>query len=368
MLIVQRISVPFGGGKGAKQQWIEFEYHNLDRFTEIWLSLDADEVGREAAKEIANRLGEYRCRLVSLPKKDINECLQAGITQEEIIKYLETATYFDPDELCSAREFMQDTIQAFYGKEQYLFRSPWETLNHQFSFRESELTILNGVNGHGKSEILGHMLCEAMRQGARACVASFELKPAIFLKRLEKGSFTSYNKVADPYKATVQLSKSSGGTLERGAFLAQLEILAKSTLKFYIITPEYVYKSANIVGFDFAREARDGATLIKVNVHLEEIREVSVQYEEEEVTNPDDSRVKDAGNKTRSTGFGKVGESLGETMSDVKDAFSGDGSFLSKLGGAADALANGMKNVYGAASEAIDGIDMSVNQMIGGQQ
>lgn len=185
---------------------------------------------------------------------------------------------------------------------------------------------------------------------------------------IEKGSFTSYNKVADPYKATVQLSKSSGGTLERGAFLAQLEILAKSTLKFYIITPEYVYKSANIVGFDFAREARDGATLIKVNVHLEEIREVSVQYEEEEVTNPDDSRVKDAGNKTQSTGFGKVGETLGETISDVKDAFSGDGSFLSKLGGAADALANGMKNVYGATSEAIDGIDMSVNQMIGGQQ
>lgn len=26
------LSVPFGGGKGAKQQWIEYEYHNLDRF------------------------------------------------------------------------------------------------------------------------------------------------------------------------------------------------------------------------------------------------------------------------------------------------------------------------------------------------
>ncbi|EOX8850240.1 hypothetical protein ACPW41_004820, partial [Salmonella enterica subsp. enterica serovar Lubbock] len=29
---IQALSVPFGGGKGAKQQWIEFEYHNLDRF------------------------------------------------------------------------------------------------------------------------------------------------------------------------------------------------------------------------------------------------------------------------------------------------------------------------------------------------
>jgi twinkle protein len=54
---ISALSVPFGGGKGAKQQWIEYEYHNLDRFEEIWLSLDNDDVGREAAKEIARRLG-----------------------------------------------------------------------------------------------------------------------------------------------------------------------------------------------------------------------------------------------------------------------------------------------------------------------
>ncbi|HFN3647470.1 TPA: hypothetical protein ACJJ17_005152 [Enterobacter hormaechei subsp. xiangfangensis] len=35
---ISALSVPFGGGKGAKQQWIEYEYHNLDRFEEIWLT------------------------------------------------------------------------------------------------------------------------------------------------------------------------------------------------------------------------------------------------------------------------------------------------------------------------------------------
>ena len=43
-------------GKGAKQQWIEFEHHNLDRFEEIFISMDVDDVGREAAREIASRL------------------------------------------------------------------------------------------------------------------------------------------------------------------------------------------------------------------------------------------------------------------------------------------------------------------------
>lgn len=180
------LSVPFGGGKGAKQQWIETEFHNLDRFTEIWLSLDNDDVGREAAKEIASRLGEHRCRMVNLPHKDINECLQAGVSEKDIMTCLETAAYFDPEELFCAREFYQDTWDALYGKEQYLFRTPWEPMNYNFSFRESELTVLNGVNGHGKTEIVGHITCEAMRQGVRACVASLELKPGMLLKRLTR--------------------------------------------------------------------------------------------------------------------------------------------------------------------------------------
>lgn len=114
---------------------------------------------------------------------------------------------------------------------------------------------------------------------------------------IEKGSFASYNKVAEPYKATVQLSKASGGTLMRGAFLGQIETLAASTLKFHIITPEYVYTNVCITGYDISREASNGAQLIKVNLHLEEIREVVVQYETEEVKNPDDIPSKDGGEK-----------------------------------------------------------------------
>lgn len=181
---------------------------------------------------------------------------------------------------------------------------------------------------------------------------------------IEKGSFTSYNKVADPYKATVQLSKSSGGTLERGAFLAQLEILAKSTLKFYIITPEYVYKSANIVGFDFAREARDGATLIKVNVHLEEIREVSVQYDEEEVTNPDDARLKDTGNKTQQISSVFTGETLDDIMKILDDPTK---SNLLKGKEIFQVIYKGLSNLGGDIEQIKEQAEMIVRQGVGYQ-
>lgn len=180
------LSVPFGGGKGAKQQWIEYEYHNLDRFDEIWLSLDNDDVGREAAKEIARRLGEHRCRLVELPHKDINECVMAGMDFEAVFECLERAKYFDPDELCSAGDLLQETIDAFEQRDIGLFTSPWTSLNRNFKFRAGELTLVNGVNGHGKTELVGHIVVNAMSQGVRTCIASLELKPGKMLARLTR--------------------------------------------------------------------------------------------------------------------------------------------------------------------------------------
>lgn len=112
---------------------------------------------------------------------------------------------------------------------------------------------------------------------------------------VERGTFSSYNKVNNPSMATVQLNKSSGGTLERGLFLTQLEALLKSTLKFHIITPEYVYMNYQIIGISKSRSASDGATLLKVNLDLQEVLEAKVEYATEEVTNPSDAAQKDGG-------------------------------------------------------------------------
>ena len=183
---IPALSVPFGGGTGNKQQWIDCEFHNMDRFDEIVICMDSDEAGQKAAGEIAKRLGIERCRIAELPYKDANECLMNGITEDEIWQSLETAKFLDPEELANASAFLQDTIDAFYKKESGLFQSPWENLNYNFQFRESELSLINGVNGHGKSQVVGHLMLEAIRQGAKCCVASMELKPGVLLKRLTR--------------------------------------------------------------------------------------------------------------------------------------------------------------------------------------
>jgi twinkle protein len=84
-------SVPYGGGGGNKQQWVENEYDNLLQFECIYLVYDDDKQGDEGAAEVARRLGGDRCWRVRLPKKDANECLMCGVPREEIAAAIESA-------------------------------------------------------------------------------------------------------------------------------------------------------------------------------------------------------------------------------------------------------------------------------------
>lgn len=178
------LSVPFGGGTGAKQQWIEYEYENLARFKEIFLCMDMDDSGQSAAKEIATRLGIHRCSFVKLPHKDANECLVNNISVEQFHRLLMEAETFDPTELKRAGEFRQAVHEAFFSPAPGMFTTPWPALEQNFRFRTHELTLVNGVNGHGKSQFVGHLVLEATYQGVSACIASMELRPAILLKRM----------------------------------------------------------------------------------------------------------------------------------------------------------------------------------------
>jgi hypothetical protein len=87
----------------------------------------------------------------------------------------------------------------------------------------------------------------------------------------EQGAFESYNKVQLPYASTVSLT-CGGDASRRAAFLVALQAAKDSTNLYSIVTPEIVYLNANIVGLRYRRTTTDGATLLTVDLHLEEIR------------------------------------------------------------------------------------------------
>jgi twinkle protein len=172
------LSVPFGGGKGDKQRWIESEFERLLRFEVIYLALDMDPEGEAAAEEIANRLGRHRCRRVILPRKDLNECRKAGIGSEEIRRCFETARSLDPPELLRAGAFVDIVVNLFWpaNDEEQGFRLPWRKGGDRVVFRPGELTLWTGATGMGKSQVLSNALVAMGEQGARVCLASLEMR------------------------------------------------------------------------------------------------------------------------------------------------------------------------------------------------
>lgn len=95
------VSLPFGGGRGDKQQWIENEKDTLEQFDTIFLAVDDDYEGYVAAREIVMSLGQHRCKLVTLPFKDCNECLAQGVERVVIEAALQNASTVSIEQLRS---------------------------------------------------------------------------------------------------------------------------------------------------------------------------------------------------------------------------------------------------------------------------
>lgn len=193
------LSVPFGGGDGKKQtNWIESEYERLSRFDEIILAMDMDEAGAKAAKEIANRLGLNRCRVAKLPHKDANECLTNGVTQEDMIQCIAQAKHFEIEDIKSPDDFLDETMDwMFEDQTERGFDTPWQKVNLEWRPSWHEITIINGVNGHGKSELANQLGLHAAYCGHPALIASMELTPKILNERLIKQAVASYTPTRD---------------------------------------------------------------------------------------------------------------------------------------------------------------------------
>ena len=182
------MSIPFGGGKGAKQQWIENEFDRLSRFEKIYISTDMDKPGEEAAEEIVSRLGRHRCYRVELPFKDANACLVEGMTAEEIAKHVAAAKSLDPAGLKRAAEYFDKVAHLFWPahEERPGYTLPMQKFAGKVFFRPAELTLWSGASGSGKSQIISDCIPHWIREGSRVCVASFEMRGEQTLRRMAK--------------------------------------------------------------------------------------------------------------------------------------------------------------------------------------
>jgi len=174
------LSLPTGAGAHT---WIEGEFSALSVFDIIYLSMDMDSPGQRAIPELCERLGRERVRVVELPAKDANECLMSGVAPEIIFNAIRSARTRDPSELRNASEFA-DEIWNEYTKIDEGIVLPWPKTHDRIKLRQGELSIWAGVNGHGKTTLVSHIVASSVTGGVRCCVASMEWRTPMWLARM----------------------------------------------------------------------------------------------------------------------------------------------------------------------------------------
>lgn len=95
--------------------------------------------------------------------------------------------YVHADEIAKVKDassYHENVKTLLLGQErQKGLELPWKKAS-KFRFRDSELTIWTGYNGHKKSMLLGYVLLGLLAQEAKACLASLEMPPRKTLERM----------------------------------------------------------------------------------------------------------------------------------------------------------------------------------------
>jgi twinkle protein len=85
-----------------------------------------------------------------------------------------------------ASEWADAVAKYFHGEQEQAIgqATPWSKVDNRLRFRPGEVTLWPGINGHGKSGAVGYVMLNAMVDGGKACIASFEMAPEATMSRM----------------------------------------------------------------------------------------------------------------------------------------------------------------------------------------
>jgi twinkle protein len=110
----------------------------------------------------------------------------AAVIREDDIDFGEYMAETDPKAKMRPASAYRDRVKQrlIHGVKFVGTPAPWAKTEDKIRFREGETTLWAGVNGSGKSLLLGQVILGFMRGQKRCAIASFEMKPETTLQRM----------------------------------------------------------------------------------------------------------------------------------------------------------------------------------------
>lgn len=85
-------------------------------------------------------------------------------------------------------DFENEVLEYFKTRQQGILgdKLPFPSADQKIGFRRKEITVLAGVNGHGKSLLLGQIALDIVNKGSKILMASLEMPPVSTLARMAR--------------------------------------------------------------------------------------------------------------------------------------------------------------------------------------
>ena len=111
-----------------------------------------------------------------------------GIIEYDDIDWAQWEQESAPKRKIKEKSFYADQVVKYFEgsliqRGNYL---PWDKRQMHVGLRPSEVSVWAGINGHGKSLLLGQVVLSLAQQEQRCLIASFEMRPEITLARMAR--------------------------------------------------------------------------------------------------------------------------------------------------------------------------------------
>lgn len=186
---VRTVSVPAGAPdqpvpldhEGAKYAFLDMArpFLGVDRCPEIILAVDGDEKGSFLLHDLSIRLGRFRCKFVTYPKrkdgsgarcKDLNEVLMA-YGERGVVETLKRAQWLKVDGI-----FRMSELPPVPPAQSYDIGFP--RLRENLRVRLGDFWVVTGIPSMGKTTFVNDLCCRlASISGLGIAFASFEQSP-----------------------------------------------------------------------------------------------------------------------------------------------------------------------------------------------
>jgi len=166
------VSIPNGTQSALKAIKDNLEF--ISGYQEVILCFDNDEPGRAAVQQVASILPPGKCKVVSLPYKDANECLQKGASKA-VVSAIWEAQIYSPDEILHISKIAENKDSA---KDIKVYPFPFDGLSEfLIGQRSGEITLWASGTGSGKSTLLRELMMHHLEEGRSVGAIMLEESP-----------------------------------------------------------------------------------------------------------------------------------------------------------------------------------------------